>query len=106
VLIGNGGSSAVDASMKQPARKTPSRQSSKAIEEHVVVADDVIRKLAYDLWERAGCPHGREEEFWLTARQQLFDAVTPPGFINKKPKTPAAKKVAPTKAAKPRSKKA
>jgi hypothetical protein len=47
--------------MKQPARKTPSRQSSKVIEEHVVIADEVIRELAYDLWERAGCPHGRED---------------------------------------------
>ena len=106
MLIGSGGSNAMDASMKQPTRKTPSRQSSKAIEEHVVVADEVIRELAYDLWERAGCPHGREEEFWLTARQQLFDALTPPRSINKKPKTPTAKTVAATKAAKPRSKKA
>jgi hypothetical protein len=77
--------------MKQPARKTPSRQSSKVIEEHVVIADEVIRELAYDLWERAGCPHGREEEFWLTARQQLFDAVTPPRSI-KKPAKPRSKK--------------
>lgn len=105
MLIGSAGSSAVGVSMKQPARKTPSRQSSKVIEEHVVIADEVIRELAYDLWERAGCPHGREEEFWLTARQQLFDAVTPPRSI-KKPKKPTAKTVAATKAAKPRSKKA
>ncbi len=106
MLIGSAGSSAVGVSMKQPARKTPSRQSSKVIEEHVVIADEVIRELAYDLWERAGGPHGREEEFWLTARQQLFDALTPPRSINKKPKTPTAKTVAATKAAKPRSKKA
>ena len=105
MLIGNGGSSAVDATMKQPARKTPSRLSSHSMHEHVVVADDVIRELAYDLWERAGCPHDRDEEFWLTARRQLFDAVTPPRSINKRPKTPVAKKVAATKAAKPRSKK-
>ncbi len=28
----------------------------------------VIGKLAYELWEQAGRPDGRSDEFWLTAR--------------------------------------
>jgi hypothetical protein len=30
-----------------------------------------IRELAYALWEEAGSPEGREEEFWSKAKEQL-----------------------------------
>ncbi len=33
-----------------------------------------IRKRAYDLWERAGCPEGRSEEFWLAAAEEAIEA--------------------------------
>jgi hypothetical protein len=40
-----------------------------------------IRELAYLLWEQAGRPEGRAEEFWFTA-VQIFDeeddAAAPP----------------------------
>jgi hypothetical protein len=29
------------------------------------------RKLAYSLWQKAGCPDGRDEEFWLQAEKQI-----------------------------------
>lgn len=31
-----------------------------------------IRELAYDMWEKAGCPEGRDEEFWVAAENELF----------------------------------
>ena len=30
-----------------------------------------IRRRAYALWERAGCPDGRSEEFWYAARREI-----------------------------------
>jgi len=30
--------------------------------------EEVIRKLAYELWEQAGRPDGRSDEFWFAAR--------------------------------------
>ncbi len=30
-----------------------------------------IRRGAYALWERAGCPDGRSEEFWYAARREM-----------------------------------
>lgn len=33
--------------------------------------DSEIRELAYRLWEEAGRPSGRQEEFWLQAEEQL-----------------------------------
>jgi hypothetical protein len=31
----------------------------------------VIRELAYKLWEQAGRPHGRPDDFWFAARFEL-----------------------------------
>ena len=30
-----------------------------------------VRARAYELWEQAGCPPGRDQEFWLEAERQL-----------------------------------
>jgi Protein of unknown function (DUF2934) len=30
-----------------------------------------IRRRAYTLWERAGCPDGRSEEFWYAASSEI-----------------------------------
>jgi hypothetical protein len=30
-----------------------------------------IRELAFLLWEEAGCPAGRDQEFWLKAEEQI-----------------------------------
>ncbi len=32
-----------------------------------------IRDRAYQLWEQAGRPHGRGEEFWFAARREIAD---------------------------------
>jgi hypothetical protein len=33
--------------------------------------EEAIRRLAYALWERAGCPDGRSDEFWHAARREM-----------------------------------
>ncbi len=39
--------------------------------------DEMIRKRAYELWEKAGMPQGRSEEFWFAARVE-FETKAPP----------------------------
>ncbi len=33
--------------------------------------EKVVRELAYELWEHAGRPDGRSDEFWFAARFEL-----------------------------------
>ena len=33
--------------------------------------EEAIRRRAYELWEHAGMPHGRSDEFWHAARFEL-----------------------------------
>jgi len=49
--------------------------------------DETIRRRAYQLWEEAGRPEGRSEEFWLAAEMDIlgktddsipFDPFEPP----------------------------
>jgi hypothetical protein len=47
-----------------------------------------ISCLAFQLWEKAGCPEGRDLEFWLGAETQLL-AAQKPGAV--KVETVAAK---------------
>jgi hypothetical protein len=39
--------------------------------------EEMIRKRAYELWERAGCPDGRSYEFWFAARAEIEAAQSP-----------------------------
>ena len=34
-------------------------------------SDDWIAKRAYELWDRAGRPDGRSEEFWFAAKEEV-----------------------------------
>jgi hypothetical protein len=34
-----------------------------------------IRERAFALWQEAGCPEGRAEEFWLRARDSELEEV-------------------------------
>ena len=34
---------------------------------------DKIRDRAYQLWDRAGQPEGREQEFWFEAERELAE---------------------------------
>ncbi len=33
--------------------------------------EHVIRRRAFELWEQAGCPEGRSDEFWRAARTEI-----------------------------------
>jgi hypothetical protein len=33
--------------------------------------EEKLRQLAYELWEKAGRPAGRHDEFWQQAQEQL-----------------------------------
>lgn len=35
---------------------------------------DEIRELAFLLWEQAGCPAGKDREFWIKAEEQIVTA--------------------------------
>jgi hypothetical protein len=73
-------------------------------------AQDKIKELAYQLWQDAGSPHGRDMDFWLAAEAQLKTArAAEPKAA--KPKAPAkakapAKPKAPAKAKAPAKPKA
>ena len=43
----------------------------------VPATEEQIRALAYRLWEEAGSPEGRADEFWAQARQQLGTDIEP-----------------------------
>jgi hypothetical protein len=51
--------SSENAMSDDPAKNTSEREAK-------------IRSRAYDLWEAAGCPEGREQEFWKQA-EALID---------------------------------
>ena len=38
-----------------------------------------VRERAHTIWERAGRPEGRAEQFWLAAEQELLAARQPSG---------------------------
>ena len=54
-----------------------------------------LNDRAYYLWEQAGRPEGREQDFWLQAEAEYDSVVTTtaaPKRTGKKPATKAAKK--------------
>ena len=38
------------------------------------IDQEKIRDRAYQLWDRAGQPEGREQEFWYDAERELAEA--------------------------------
>jgi Protein of unknown function (DUF2934) len=45
------------------------------------MTEEELRSLAYRLWEEAGCPDGRADEFWEQARLQLCPDGSPTGNV-------------------------
>lgn len=41
----------------------------------VTDCDSKIRLIAYNIWEKAGCPWGHEEEFWFIAEQEYIGSL-------------------------------
>lgn len=69
-----------------------------------------IKNLAYQLWQDAGSPDGRDQEFWYTAEVQVKAAKPAKAKAAAAPKAPKAKAEpkakapAAPKAAKPKAK--
>jgi len=47
---------------------------------------DQIAGLAYGLWEQAGRPVGRDQEFWFKAEQQLAGVAKPAAVSIRQPR--------------------
>jgi hypothetical protein len=39
--------------------------------------EQIIRERAYRLWQQAGSPDGRQEEFWHQAREEQTNTASP-----------------------------
>jgi len=48
-----------------------------------------IGLMAYDLWEKAGRPAGKDQQFWYEAEKQLRAAQAVPAIPVKLPSAPA-----------------
>jgi hypothetical protein len=44
------------------------------IEQQPALSRDEIATLAWQLWEKEGSQHGRDQEYWFRAEQQLLAA--------------------------------
>jgi hypothetical protein len=40
-------------------------------EDQLIMDDDHIRPVAYDVWEREGRPEARDKNYWARARQEM-----------------------------------
>jgi hypothetical protein len=66
-----------------------------AIEQKITPSRDEIANLAWQLWEKEGSQHGRDQEYWFRAEQQLLAAKQPqpsPTFTSA-----SARRIAPAK---------
>ena len=43
-------------------------------EDTAAPSDEEIALCAYRIWLQEGCPHGRDREHWLKAREMLLSA--------------------------------
>jgi hypothetical protein len=51
-------------------------QRRKSMLENSEVLEHRIRERAFELWQEAGCPEGRADEFWHLAREQVTQVQT------------------------------
>jgi len=55
--------------------KTPPEERDKIVFPNLITSTRKLTELvAYKLWEDAGRPHGRSDEFWFEAERQLDEA--------------------------------
>jgi hypothetical protein len=65
---------------------------------------EMVRLLAYQLWENAGYPEGRHDDFWFAAEAQIrqafeADAMDKPDGTDAEPAAAAPDAARPSKAA-------
>jgi hypothetical protein len=53
-------------------------------------AEADIQHAAYFLWEKAGRPQGRDQEFWFAARERLRHSVAVKAVVHKLPRVAAS----------------
>ncbi len=68
---------AILATYATPASLLPRRNtlSAKPSRQLPKIAEEDIRVRAYQLWERAGRPHGQDQQLWLQAESELRQSV-------------------------------
>jgi hypothetical protein len=49
---------------------------------------ELVTKLAYELWEKRGCPVGSPDVDWLAAEQAVYASLVASGLITKSPDHP------------------
>lgn len=54
-----------------------------------------IQHTAFLLWEKAGRPEGRDQEFWFSAQERLRHTVLVPTRISARPATSKARNAQP-----------
>jgi Protein of unknown function (DUF2934) len=53
--------------LAEAIRTFPSRRET--------ISEDEVRARAHDIWEQHGCPHGRDQEFWVRAERELVETA-------------------------------
>ncbi len=66
-----------EVSREGPAPAAPSVTSATPSPQTAKPNDEDIKILAYYLWEKAGCPEGRDQEFYFQAEQEQRDRKKP-----------------------------
>jgi hypothetical protein len=41
------------------------------VSDELLLLEQRVREAAYRLWEAAGCPEGREQDFWFQAEAEI-----------------------------------
>ena len=66
-----------EVSREDPAPAVPPGASATPAPPTVESNDENIKIRAYQLWEKAGCPEGRDQEFYFQAEQEQRDRGKP-----------------------------
>lgn len=64
--------------------KTPNHRITLSPTAAVAPSRDAIERLAYDLWQRKGCPIGRSLECWLEAEKALASRTQRPSNVRRR----------------------
>jgi hypothetical protein len=62
-----------EVSREDPAPAPPPGASAAPAPPAAAPADESIKVRAYQLWEMAGCPEGRDQEFYFQAEREQRD---------------------------------
>ena len=61
---------------EEPLTSMHEMNMKSTVEHSIKVKESEIRMAAYQMWEKAGRPPGRDLQFWLDAEEQLRTAST------------------------------